>query len=431
MKSSPNAKHFCNTPWYEAHIYWDGSLGICCQESHKLSEDPQYNIQNMTLAEWFNSEPVRAFRMKMFDAAGTDTCSRCYFEEAHSGTSRRHRSNQKSVIFTKQAFNESFQQSPHHDRFMFSKGMDGLSDTMPVDLHIDLGNHCNLACKMCWPGASTRIASQYVKWGLPAEQYLGVDWTKDDQVWTRFLVELVSIPKLKNIHFMGGETLLSPRLEQLVDYMIQHERFDVSFSFVTNGTVYRPELIEKLKQFPRVGIEISIETATRHNDYIRQGSRFEEVLTNIKKYKQLCTSSSVSVTLRPSISALSIGYYHTLLDFALTEQLLIKSLVVTNPDYLNPSVLPGRVRDLYTKPYQDIFDQLSAVDIDVDYNESDPSNYQHGVKQQARQVLQLMRSWNSRAGMEELAVKCQQWDKEFGFDLLELYPEFVNEILPY
>lgn len=385
----------------------------------------------MSLLEWFNSEPVRAFRMKMFDDIGTDTCNRCYFEEAHSGSSRRHRSNQKSVIFTKQAFNESFEQSPHYDRFIFSKGMDGLTDTMPVDLHIDLGNHCNLACKMCWPGASTRIASQYVKWGLPAEQYLGVDWTKDDAVWNRFLNELVSIPKLKNLHFMGGETLLSPRLEQLVDHMILHRRVDVNFSFVTNGTVYRPELIEKLKQFPRVGIEISIETATKHNDYIRQGSKVEEVLSNIRKYKQLCTGSDVSVTLRPAISALSIGYYHTLLDFALEEQLLIKSLIVTNPEYLNPSVLSARVREQYTEPYTKLLEQLQAVNIDIDYNESDPSNYQHSIKHQARQVLQLMRSWNTRAGMEELVIKCQQWDKEFGFDLLELYPEFVNEILPY
>jgi MoaA/NifB/PqqE/SkfB family radical SAM enzyme len=425
-----NPNIFCNTPWYEAQIYWDGSLGICCQESRRLSDDPQYNIRNMSLTEWFNSEPVRQLRKEMFKDTGTDVCKRCYHETEHSGTSRRHRSNQKSVIFTKQAFTESFEQSPGHDHFMFSKGMDGLTNTLPIDLHIDLGNHCNLACKMCSPEASTRIATQYVKWGLPAHQYLGVDWTKDDQVWNRFLTELVSIPKLKNIHFMGGETLLSPRLEQLVDHMILHSRFDVSFSFVTNGTVYRPELIEKLKQFPRVGIEISIETATQHNDYIRQGSKIKEVLANIKKYKQLCTDK-VSVTLRPAISALSIGYYHTLLNFALEEQLLIKSLIVTNPDYLNPNVLPGRVRDQYTESYVKLLDQLQAVNIDVDYNESNPGNYQHTVKQQAQQVIQLLCSQNSKAGLEELAIRCQQWDKEFGFDLIELYPEFLNEIIPY
>jgi len=384
----------------------------------------------MSLAEWFNSEPVRQLRKEMFKDTGTDICKRCYHETEHSGTSRRHRSNQKSVIFTKQAFKESFEQSPGYDNFMFSLGMDGLANTLPIDLHIDLGNHCNLACKMCGPNASTRIATQYVKWGLPAEQYLGVDWTKDDVVWARFMDELVSIPKLKNIHFMGGETLLSPRLEQLVDYMILHSRFDVCFSFVTNGTVYRPELIEKLKQFPRVGIEISIETATKHNDYIRQGSKVEEVLANIRKYKQLCTSSNVSVTLRPAISALSIGYYHSLLDFALEEQLLLKSLIVTVPDYLNPSVLPSRVRDLYIEPYNKLLERLSAVNINIDYNESDPNNYQHSVKQQAQQVIQLLHSQNPNVGIEELAVKCRQWDKEFGFDLLELYPEFIDEILP-
>lgn len=380
----------------------------------------------MTLAEWFNSEPVRDFRMKMFDLTGTETCSRCYFEEAHGGTSRRHRSNQKSVIFTKQAFEESFQQSPGYDHFMFSKGMDGLTDTLPIDLHIDLGNHCNLACKMCWPGASTRIASQYVKWGLPAEQYLGVDWTKDDSVWARFIDELVQIPKLKNIHFMGGETLLSPRLEQLVDHMILHKRFDVCFSFVTNGTVYKPQLVEKLKQFGRVGIEVSIETATEHNDYIRQGSKVTEVINNIKLYSQQCDGSKVSLTIRPAISALSIGYYHTLLNFCLEEKLLIKSLLVQNPAYLSPSVLPHKLRNQYQHPYLKLLALLNDVNIDVDYNESDPNNYQQSVKHQAQQAVNMLQNDLETHGAHELLDWCSRWDKEFEFDIYRLYPEFKD-----
>jgi len=420
-----NSKVFCNTPWYEAHIYWDGSLGICCQESRKLSTDPQYNIRNMSLSEWFNSEPVRQFRLDVLKDTGTTTCSRCYFEEAHSGTSRRHRSNQKSVIFTKQAFTESFEQSPGHDHFMFSKGMDGLTNTLPIDLHIDLGNHCNLACKMCWPGASTTIATQYVKWGMPAEQYLGVDWTKDPVVWNRFLNDLLAIPKLKNIHFMGGETLLSPRMEQLVDLFIEHKRFDVNFSFVTNGTQYKPELIEKLKQFPRVGIEISIETATKHNDYIRQGSKVDQVLDNIRKYKQLCSGSDVSVTLRPAISALSIGYYHTLLKFALEEQLLIKSLIVTDPNYLNPQILPWSIREQYSYHYSKLFNELEDVDVTIDYNESDVNNYRQVIKQQAKQVWSLLNE-PGPPKFSEMVEWCNRWDKVYGFELLKFYPEFED-----
>ena len=419
-----NQNIFCNTPWYEAHIYWDGSLGICCQESRKLSTDPRYNIRNLSLTDWFNSEPVRQFRKDILGDSPLDICSRCYNETTLSGTSRRHRANQKSVIFTKQAFDESFKQSPGYDHFKFSQGMDGLTNTLPIDLHIDLGNHCNLACKMCWPGASTRIASQYVKWNMPAEQYLGVDWTKDTQVWNKFLNDLLAIPKLKNIHVMGGETLLSPRFEELVDWMIAHDRFDINFSFVTNGTVYKPGLIEKLKRFPRVGIEISIETATKHNDYIRQGSKVEEVISNIKEYKQLCHGSDISVTLRPAISALSIGQYHTLLNFALEEQLLIKSLIVTNPSYLNPGILPQDLRDQYLIPYTRLLADLHDVDVDRDFNESDPDNYRQSVKQQAQQIKLMICNEPQVEGISELMQWCQRWDQEFGFDMLELYPEF-------
>jgi MoaA/NifB/PqqE/SkfB family radical SAM enzyme len=247
-----NQQIFCNTPWYEAHIYWDGTLGICCQESRKLhSDDQKYNIKNMTLREWFNSEPVKQLRRDILSDTPTDVCSRCYHEELVGGTSRRIRSNQKSVIFTKTAFHPSFEQSPGRRHFT----EDGVTDTLPIDLHIDLGNYCNLACKMCWSGASSRIATHYVRWGYEDHrQYLGNDWTQDKDVWSKLLDELVTIPNLKNIHFMGGETLLTKKLEEFVDVMIAHKKFDLCFSFVTNGTVFNDSLMEKLKQFARVGI---------------------------------------------------------------------------------------------------------------------------------------------------------------------------------
>jgi sulfatase maturation enzyme AslB (radical SAM superfamily) len=389
----------------------------------------------MSLADWFNSPPVRDFRMEMFSNNGTTTCSRCYKETKLSGTSRRHRSNQKSVIFTKTAFDLSYKQSPGFSHFAFSQEMGGITNTLPIDLHIDLGNHCNLACKMCWPGASTRIASQYVKWNIAgSEQYLGVDWTKDSATWQRFLNELAVIPKLKNLHLMGGETLLSPRFEELVDFMTAHDRYDVSFSFVTNGTVYRPELIEKLSKFARVGIEISIETATRHNDYIRQGSNVEEVLANIQRYKQLCSQPNMSLTIRPAISLLSAGYYHTLLRYCLANDLLIKSLIVTEPSYLDAKALPQAVREAYLKEYQAIRDELADIDITVDYNESDVNKVKHSVKQQAEQVINLLnfiQVMGYESQLESAVHWMSRWDKEFGFDARELYPEFITALEMY
>ena len=425
-----NQQIFCNTPWYEAHIYWDGSLGICCQESRKLYTGDRYNIRDMSLTEWFNSEPVREFRKSLLSDTPTDICSRCYLEQQLSNTSRRHKSNLKSVIFTNTAFADSFEQSPGRRHFT----LDGITDTLPIDLHIDLGNYCNLACKMCGSDASTTIATQYVQWGHEDHrQYLGVDWTKDSVVWERFLNELLTIPKLKNIHFMGGETLLTKRFEDLVDFMILHKRFDLSFSFVTNGTVFNLSLLEKLKQFARVGMEVSIETTTDHNAYIRQGSTTEKTLSIIQQYKEHTNGSSVSLTLRPTISLLSIGYYHTLLEYCLEHRLLIKSLMAVSPTYLNADILPTDVRQAYLQKYLALEDRLATVNVEV-FNESAVDNYEESVKIQVQQVIKLLNrspSPDSESLLGAMVEHCKKWDQVYKFNARSLYPELDGVFLKY
>lgn len=431
-----NQQIFCNTPWYEAHIYWDGSLGICCQESRKLHcDDQKYNIKNMTLTEWFNSDPVRKFRKQLLSDTPTDICSSCRHEESVGGTSRRHRSNQKSVIFTSSAFHPSFDQSPGHDHFTLSQQQDGITDTLPIDLHIDLGNYCNLACKMCFSRASSTIAVQNVKWGLEEHrQYLGNDWTRDEVVWDRFLNELLSIPKLKNIHFMGGETLLTKRFEDLVDFFISHKRFDLCFSFISNGTTYNQQLIDKLKRFTRVGIEVSIETATEHNNYVRQGTDTRVVLNNIKKYKENCDSSSISVTVRPAIGLLSIGNYHTLLEYCLENKLMVKSLLVTHPQFLDVSILPKEIKQLYLARYETLLDRLSQINLISDHNESDPNNYQHSIKMQTLQAINLLNQpepQDQENLLAEMVEHCRKWDPIYKYNALELYPELSGIFKKY
>jgi sulfatase maturation enzyme AslB (radical SAM superfamily) len=430
-----NQQIFCNTPWYEAHIYWDGSLGICCQESRKLYNPNQtYNIRNISLSDWFNADPVRKFRKSLLEDTPTDICSRCHHEEEMGGTSRRHRANQKSVIFTRTAFQDSFKQSPGIEHFKLSED-DGVTDTLPIDLHVDLGNYCNLACKMCFSSASSTIAVQNVKWGLEDHrQYLGNDWTRDDVVWDRFLKELLSIPKLKNIHFMGGETLLTKRFEDLVDFFTLHKRFDICMSFVTNGTTFNESLINKLKRFARVGIEVSIETATEHNNYIRQGTDTDVVLNNIKKYKENCDSSSISVTVRPAIGLLSIGKYYTLLEYCLENKLMVKSLLVTYPRFLDVSILPKETKQLYLTRYEILLDKLSQVNVTNDYNESDPNNYRHSIKMQTLQAINLLKQpepQDQEQLLAEMVEHCRKWDPIYKFNASDLYPELIEIFKKY
>lgn len=428
----PDQNIFCNTPWYELHVYWDGSLGICCQEDHKLYADHErYNIATTSISEWFNSMPVRAFRRSMFGTDRVSACRRCYTDEDSSGHSRRLKSNAKSVIFTRQAFHESWKQSPGHAHFVMSGQQDGYTPTLPIDLHIDLGNYCNLACKMCEPRASSTIATQQVKWGIQdSKRYVGTDWTRDERVWRDFLCQLLEIPNLKNIHLMGGETLLTPRMEQLVDWFIAHDRQDVCFSFVTNGTVYPHDLMTKLAGFTRVGIEVSIETMTDHNRYQRQGTDNALVIENIGRFRAWTHHPHISVALRPAPSILTVGHYHTLLDYALHNQLVVKSNLCFEPSFMRAELLPSSIKTLYRDRLDSWAAGIDWPDSDrTDFNASDPNNIILIVREQINMVRTLLdreAPRDSETELERLVRHCERWDKVYGLDAREFYPELQD-----
>jgi organic radical activating enzyme len=371
----------------------------------------------MTIAEWFNSDPVRNFRQQVLSDSKVSACRRCYVEENIGAESRRNRSNQKSAIF-QQAFAYSFAQSPVQKHINIS----GATDTHPIDIHIDLGNFCNLACKMCNAQASSRIASQEVKWGIASSaQYLGTDWTRDNQTWNNFKTQLLNTPGLNNIHFMGGETLLTDRLEDLVDTMIENGRFDLCFSFVTNGTVYRPELLEKLAKFKRVGIEVSIETVDEHNAYQRQGTDTNLVLKHLSQYKEFANGTNITVTLRPAVSVLTIGYYAGVLDYALEQGFLIKSLLVNDPQYLDAVILPPEVKLQYLKSYKK-FD----TNVIVDYNASDPNQINNNIAYQAKMIVNILQTeqpGNADELLSQMVAHCRRWDTVYGYNARTLYPE--------
>ena len=213
--------------------------------------------------------------------------------------------------------------------------------------------------------------------------------------------------------------------------MIEHRRFELCFSFVTNGTIFRPTLLDKLKLFRRVGIEVSIETIDDHNTYKRQGTDTGLVLENIKRYQQWCNGTSITVALRPAPSLLSIGYYTELLQYALDNQFVVKSILCYAPRFLSAEILTDSVKKLYQSKYQTFLDQLSDVQVDTDYNASDPNNHRRAVKEQAIMCLSVLQTPTPNDSAEQLAKMvrhCERWDRVYGYNARELYPEF-QEIL--
>jgi len=425
----PDQRIFCNVPWTSTHIYWDGSFGLCCSEREQPHTDPaKYNIKRMTVGQWYNTEPMQAKRGAIHGSAPINGCRDCYREEAHGHESRRIRENFKTVIFTEQAFDRSYQQSPMRDAFTT------VTDRQPIDWHIDLGNECNLACKMCYPRASSKISSIYQKWQL-IDATANRNWTADDQAWTSFKTSILETKNLNRLHFMGGEPMLSKRFIELLDFLIEHKLTHISVSFVSNGTMAYNEAVARLKQFKSCDIEISIESVEDNNHYIRQGSNTADVKRTIVELAQH-QSDTFNIVLRTVPQLLSINNYDELIRWALQHKLAIVSIPLTEPDYLQISVLPKAIRTVLIPKYQALLTQLNQLAPDrVELTTGrNASNIEQMLARHTEAIINMLSAPEPDRAVElrqQLITWLIRWDKEFGLDAREFYPEYREFLLEH
>jgi hypothetical protein len=159
------------------------------------------------------------------------------------------------------------------------------------------------------------------------------------------------------------------------------------------------------------------------------------VCANIDRYLEYCDNERITLTVRPAIGLLTIGSYHTLLKYCIEKKLVVKGLLVHNPDYLDARILPMEIRSMYKKYYEQLIVDynLESVDCTIDYNNSDPNQILRIVKTQIVQCINLLNEpspLNSQQLLHDMVQWCRRWDNVYGYNALELYPElseiFVN-----
>lgn len=375
----------------------------------------------MTVADWYNSEPMQAVRKQITGNTPLSLCASCYSEESNGYESRRIRENYKSVIFTKTNFEKSYQQSHWHDRF------ENTVSDLPIDWHVDLGNECNLACKMCNPQASSLIADRYKHWLIDIERRS--NWTNNPQAWANFVASLDQ-SKINRLHFMGGEPLLSKRFRQIIDHLIDTGRTDISISFVTNGTILDQKLIDQLKQFRSFDLEISIESIHSNNHYIRQGQGdiTAKVLDHINQLKNQ-QNDRFHLVLRSVPQLLNVNNYDQYILWAWEQQLPIQGIPLTRPAYLAINVLPAKIRQNLIPQYQQVKSviQNQSNSIKTLTNGRDLGRLDLQLANECDAIIRMLESpepENAELLRGQLVHWMTTWDQEFNLDAYKHYPEY-------
>ena len=403
-----NKDTFCNIPWFEVHINADGSYHTCGAQPHPGKMPgfvERHNVHSMTLEEWINSEYQCQVRMSKLNGQSESRCQMCYHEELSESSSKRIKENLKSkIIQTK--FDKSYQLSPDFKYFDFSSKNQGRTDIIkPTSYHLSIGNECNYACKMCGPWASSKLAVEWIQnktYSGPAK----LNWTEDDLAWNHVTDYICSTEDLKFVHIIGGEPLLNPKFNKLIDKLLAAGRTDIYLGFTTNGSIVDIPLIEKLNVFRHVDIGISIECMGILNDYIRKGTCTIEVLNNIDLYLKYKKESHVYITVRPVPSALSVHTLDDLYHWCIDRKVDVMTNILTQPEHLRINQLTKEIKDRLLKKYQQwIFSEPMPGVSDP----RDPKRFREHIDAEIRAVIYWLQQEADPKKTKELYDTITDW----------------------
>lgn len=315
----------------------DGSYDYCRWIENKNSE-PDQNLRDQSPSQYFQ-ETMTPVRQAMLAGERLQQCSPCYRMEQHNKISGRQKQLLKIGVQTTH-WTKTLKSSPWVDEFRTAA-----TDLTPQDWQIDLGNHCNSACVFCSPISSSRLAAEFMKIGLIDSMPAG-HWADDPQLLDRFLEDLASCAHVRYLHFIGGETLITPAFGRILARLIDlglHK--SATIGFTTNLTVWDEDIVALLAKFHQVNLGMSVECMTRVNDYVRWPSRIDQVHDILDRWLSLAAQQGWYVQMRVTPTILTIHELLGVHEFAIARRVAIESCnFLEQPVFLKPIVLPPEHR---------------------------------------------------------------------------------------
>ena len=386
---------FCIRPWLSLEISNAGTGKMCCWTHKHISlRGAAMSLRDRSLDQIWNSRHMREIRRAMVAGKMVADCQYCYQEEALLGSSPRTRSNEEwgePILGSEGSSLEAVAAA--------AAGTDYRANDRPRVLQLDLGNTCNLSCRMCSSSASSKIANDPVhsKWA-PVRDHrsrwakiggliertgrrvpAGKTWHQVDDILHG---EVLGDPlEVTYLHIIGGEPLLIKGVEKMIDYVLEKGGRDrVGLGFNTNATILRPALLDKLARFPTLNLFLSVDGTGSTYDYIRYPASWEAVASNVVKLREHLPGANIKMT--PVIQACNALTITHLYRFCDELGLDCDPTKLTGPKHLDLVVLPSNARDLArlrlreyaassAHPYNrdsalSIIERFDAIDDEVD-----------------------------------------------------------------
>lgn len=350
----------CVLPFSHFSIKPNGDVKPCCRFlSHHPDHTNEFhalNINNFSSADAvLESEVFKNLRNNMLAGKTIPGCSKCYQEEAASGSSMRIGENIDLEL-------EKHKNGEIKLRF----------------IEVAFGNYCNLACRTCTSNLSTswyaddKIISGYYSDRNLAKQIFNVKFN-----WKPGDFEFV-----EKIKFTGGEPMLHPDFIKFIDVIIEsgYEKNITLDVFTNTSWVPKDKVLSRILKFKRVKLWLSVDGTGELNDYIRHNAVWSVVESSTDKWLDIQRQypDKIGVILTPTVCIYNINKIENLIDWWVEKNKAIHAKhqlsetgdvvlsILTYPLYLNIMNYPNKKK---------IIDKLTT-----EIDKLEPSTYEFHVK---------------------------------------------------
>lgn len=242
----------------------DGKISQCCtmppKKANNIDLSPSIFVEPLS---GMNSPEFVELRRALNSGVKHPGCNKCWKIEENNGYSYRNIGNKYITQYMKE------------DNITITSN-DYISYNDLYWLDINLGNKCNLGCRMCSPHSSSLLAKQLSSKNKPSEIEL-VDKTKN-----KIYDIITNSPNLKHIHLVGGEPLFIDFHDELCEYLISINRAkDIELILSTNLQIDFTKKIELHQNFKKIAMSVSIDGIGDTYEYIRWPGNWDKLKNNL------------------------------------------------------------------------------------------------------------------------------------------------------
>ena len=450
------SKTFCIAPWHDTHIVTDGGFKGCCVMSQgpnrgRYHTDGKPVTIRDGIRAGINSDTAKELRLASLNGEWHPECKRCMDEETSGMKSMRQ--------FYEERWSEKFSYDDAIEVTDTETG-DVPEDFKPFYFDIQLGNLCNLKCRICspmvsssWYGDHKKLMGLKDKWRVPVApgretitiEHVGgkkFDLTPDPFAWANsdeFWEDMSEIKSsIDHLYLIGGEPMMIHRHFKFLKECVESgDAKRMTLQYDTNLTNLPQKVMEYWKEFKSLEIGFSIDGMGKELEYMRNPIKWDHMLKNIHRLEAFAKENS-NVRLTDSITVSTYNVLHILdyiewkikagkYDFDYLWQRHPKHFGVHplhGPDFLCVKAMPLSAKRVITQKYEEWREKMNNWCDSIDHYTDVQT--QHGVKESVNAYVD---NWIKFINQEDWSKHMYRfWEFTNGLD--DIRDENFSEVFP-